>query len=242
MTSLIAKVWQSILWGQILAPRLRAAATGTIRTTTTTTTGFGWWCPHFSLVMVSLPEMPGGKTLPGRGLKNGGICSWPRLTAGGRANSNRRAPTVRPWRAAPFLSEAAGIWRQSAMFAELASWENLLLAYRKASRGKRGKANVAAFEHRLEDNLLALQEEAALRQLPSRRLRQLHIHEPKRRMISAAPFRDRVVHHALCNLIEPALRTQLHPRLLCQPQGQRYAPRPGSLPAVCPPVSLRAAV
>lgn len=29
------------------------------------------------------------------------------------------------------------------------------------------------------------------------------IHEPKRRKISAAPFRDRVVHHALCNLIEP---------------------------------------
>jgi hypothetical protein len=29
------------------------------------------------------------------------------------------------------------------------------------------------------------------------------IHEPKRRLISAAPFRDRVVHHALCNCIEP---------------------------------------
>jgi hypothetical protein len=29
------------------------------------------------------------------------------------------------------------------------------------------------------------------------------IHEPKRRLISAAPFRDRVVHHALCNVIEP---------------------------------------
>ena len=31
-----------------------------------------------------------------------------------------------------------------------------------------------------------------------------NIHEPKRRLISAAPFRDRVVHHALCNVIEPA--------------------------------------
>ncbi len=30
-----------------------------------------------------------------------------------------------------------------------------------------------------------------------------YIHEPKRRLISAAPFRDRVVHHALCGLIEP---------------------------------------
>ena len=29
------------------------------------------------------------------------------------------------------------------------------------------------------------------------------IHEPKRRKISAATFRDRVVHHALCAVIEP---------------------------------------
>jgi RNA-directed DNA polymerase len=37
-----------------------------------------------------------------------------------------------------------------------------------------------------------------------------YIHEPKRRKISAAPFRDRVVHHALCNVIEPIVRAQLH--------------------------------
>lgn len=89
------------------------------------------------------------------------------------------------------------------MFTRLTSWDNLLLAYRKAAKGKRGKANVALFEHRLEDNLLDLQE-----QLRSKRYQPGHyvsfvIHEPKRRIISAAPFRDRVVHHALCNLIEP---------------------------------------
>lgn len=43
------------------------------------------------------------------------------------------------------------------MFDTLTSWDNLLLAYDNAARGKRGQANVAAFEHRLEDNLLALQ-------------------------------------------------------------------------------------
>ena len=45
------------------------------------------------------------------------------------------------------------------MYQTLTSWENLLLAYRKASKGKRGGANVAAFEHRLEDNLLEIQSE-----------------------------------------------------------------------------------
>ncbi|NJO84842.1 MAG: hypothetical protein HC828_20140, partial [Blastochloris sp.] len=42
---------------------------------------------------------------------------------------------------------------------DLYAWENLLCAYRKAAKGKRGHTNIAAFEHRLEENLLALQEE-----------------------------------------------------------------------------------
>jgi retron-type reverse transcriptase len=89
------------------------------------------------------------------------------------------------------------------MFAILCSWDNLLLAYRQAARGKRGKANVAAFEHRLEDNLWQLQDELRRQTYQPGPYHSFFIHEPKRRLISAAPFRDRVVHHALCNLIEP---------------------------------------
>lgn len=88
------------------------------------------------------------------------------------------------------------------MYSQLVSWENLLLAYRKASRGKRGHASVAAFEHRLEDNLLALQRELQTQTYLPGGYASFYIHDPKRRLISAAPFRDRVVHHALCNLIE----------------------------------------
>lgn len=85
----------------------------------------------------------------------------------------------------------------------LYSWDNLLLAYRRASHGKRGQPNVAAFEYRLEDNLLQLQDELRTFTYQPGRYHSFYIHEPKRRLISAAPFRDRVVHHALCNLIEP---------------------------------------
>lgn len=89
------------------------------------------------------------------------------------------------------------------MYAQLCSWDNLLLAYAKASKGKRGHPNVAAFEHRLEDNLCTLRQELLdLTYTPGRYV-SFYIHEPKRRLISAAPFRERVVHHALCNLIEP---------------------------------------
>jgi hypothetical protein len=86
----------------------------------------------------------------------------------------------------------------------ITSWSNLLLAYRKASRGKRGHPNVAAFEYRLEDNLLALQDELRSFAYQPGNYSSFYIHEPKRRLISAAPFRDRVVHHALCNCIGPA--------------------------------------
>ena len=89
------------------------------------------------------------------------------------------------------------------MYTDLYSWENLLVAYRKAAKGKRGHANVAAFEYRLEDNLLSLQDELASQTYEPGEYTSFFIHEPKRRLISAAPFRDRVVHHALCNLIEP---------------------------------------
>ena len=89
------------------------------------------------------------------------------------------------------------------MYAELCSWDNLLLAYRYAARGKRGRAAAARFEHRLEDHLVLLQEELRGQTYQPGRYTSFFIHEPKRRLISAAPFRDRVVHHALCQVIEP---------------------------------------
>lgn len=89
------------------------------------------------------------------------------------------------------------------MYGQLTAWDNLLLAYGKASKGKRGHPNVAVFEHRLEDNLLQLQQELQTFTYRPGSYHSFYIHEPKKRLISAAPFRDRVVHHALCNLIEP---------------------------------------
>lgn len=89
------------------------------------------------------------------------------------------------------------------MYEAISSWDNLLLAYQKASRRKRGRWNVAVFEHTLEENLLLLQTELQEQTYQPGAYRNFYVHEPKKRLISAAPFRDRVVHHALCNVIEP---------------------------------------
>ncbi len=89
------------------------------------------------------------------------------------------------------------------MYAKLSSWENLRLAYQKASRGKRGRRAAAAFEYNLADRLLELEDELQAKTYQPGSYYSFYIHDPKRRLISAAPFRDRVVHHALCNVIEP---------------------------------------
>ncbi len=54
------------------------------------------------------------------------------------------------------------------------------------------------------DNLVRLQDELAAGTYRPGPYASFLIHEPKQRLISAAPFRDRVVHHALCQVIEPA--------------------------------------
>jgi retron-type reverse transcriptase len=89
------------------------------------------------------------------------------------------------------------------LYESLCHWENLRLAHHYASRGKRGKHAAAAFEYRLADKLLALEDELRTQSYRPGPYTSFYIHEPKRRLISAAPFRDRVVHHALCNVIEP---------------------------------------
>jgi retron-type reverse transcriptase len=80
---------------------------------------------------------------------------------------------------------------------------NLVEAAHKAQRGKRYRPNVLAFNHQLEANLWQLHEELANQTYQPGSYFTFEIVEPKRRMISAAPYRDRVVHHALCNVIAP---------------------------------------
>ncbi|MDR3573494.1 MAG: reverse transcriptase/maturase family protein [Anaerolineaceae bacterium] len=86
---------------------------------------------------------------------------------------------------------------------ELITWENLTLAYENAARGKRGRGATATFEYDLADQLLQLEAELSEQTYQPGDYHSFYIHEPKKRLISAAPFRDRVVHHALCNVTTP---------------------------------------
>jgi len=93
--------------------------------------------------------------------------------------------------------------RYGNLFPEITSFENLYAASRKARKGKRMKGNVANFEQNIEEELFILQEELLSKTYEPGRYKEFTIYERKPRKISAAPYRDRIVHHALCNVIEP---------------------------------------
>jgi retron-type reverse transcriptase len=95
------------------------------------------------------------------------------------------------------------------LFIKICEWDNLLLAFKKAEAGKRSSPNVIEFRFRLAENLLMLKAELENGTYTPGIYTTFYVYEPKKRMISAAPFRDRVLHHALCNVIEPLFERSL---------------------------------
>jgi RNA-directed DNA polymerase len=89
------------------------------------------------------------------------------------------------------------------VFERVCSFENLWLAYTRARRGKRYGEPAAWFDRRAENRILDLGVELREGRYWPGAYHHFWIREPKRRKISAAPFRDRVVHHAVINVLEP---------------------------------------
>ncbi len=89
------------------------------------------------------------------------------------------------------------------LFPRIASFANLLGAFYDARRGKPLIRERAGFEFHLEENLFRLQEELVAGTYRPGPYRTSYVMEGVRRKISAAPFRDRMVHHALHQVIEP---------------------------------------
>lgn len=89
------------------------------------------------------------------------------------------------------------------LFQEVCKYENLHNAFLKARKGKNDVAGVIRFTYNLENELLKLQNELKNQTYKIGQYRHFTIFEPKERKISALPFRDRIIHHAVCNIVEP---------------------------------------
>lgn len=94
--------------------------------------------------------------------------------------------------------------RTGYLYDKIYDWDNLLLAYHKASRGKHGEA-AEEYNYCWEQYLFQAQQSLSEGSYRFGDYRQFTIHEPKERVITSAPFRDRVVHHAICNILGPVL-------------------------------------
>ncbi len=81
--------------------------------------------------------------------------------------------------------------------------ENLRLAYRRARKGKSKKQYVIEFDKDLDNNLINLNKELKNLTYKPKPLKTFIIRDPKLRKISKSEFRDRIIHHALCNILEP---------------------------------------
>ena len=93
--------------------------------------------------------------------------------------------------------------RYGHLFEQIAAFENLHRAAQRALLGKKRRLPVARFYFHLETELLRLEEELRAGRYVPQPYRSFPVFEPKTRQICAADIRDRVVHHAICNVIGP---------------------------------------
>lgn len=89
------------------------------------------------------------------------------------------------------------------LYDALCSYENLELAFKKARKRKSFKEYVIEFESDLRENLIQLQFELRTFTYSPRPMETFIVRDPKTRKIGASDFRDRVIHHALINVISP---------------------------------------
>ncbi|MFT3994756.1 MAG: reverse transcriptase/maturase family protein [Dysgonomonas sp.] len=88
------------------------------------------------------------------------------------------------------------------LYNKICDIDNLYLAYSKARLGKGKTYGVLHFEKDLDENLLQIQRELIDETYRTSQYDIFTIHDPKERIIYRLPFRDRVVHHAIMDVLE----------------------------------------
>lgn len=89
------------------------------------------------------------------------------------------------------------------IYPQVYNLNNLILAWRKARKGKTKKLYVKEFEQNLIENLLLIHEELKNQTYSPRKLKIFILRDPKTRKISKSAFRDRIVQHAIIQILEP---------------------------------------
>lgn len=91
----------------------------------------------------------------------------------------------------------------------VAGFENLVHAYRECARRKRFSMGYHKTRFNLNETLVDIGEHLLAGKYQWGPYREFYVCDPKRRLIMAAPFMCRVVHHAIHRVIEPILDPRL---------------------------------
>lgn len=98
------------------------------------------------------------------------------------------------------------------LFEQIVDIDNIRLAYNKAvAGGNRYGSSHLVFKENLEHNLFLIQEELKNESYVVGEYYQFKVYEPKERLIHALPFKDRVVQHAIHNVISPIFEKTFYP-------------------------------
>lgn len=105
------------------------------------------------------------------------------------------------------------------LYEKIYDLKNLELAFIKAGRGKKEKESYQLYQNQLFTNLQILQKDLKNGDYNIGKYHFFTIYDPKKRLICAAPFRERVLHHAIMNVCHPTFeKKQIY---------DSYATRPG---------------
>ena len=107
--------------------------------------------------------------------------------------------------------------RSGKLYRRIIEWDNLLCAFYNAARGKRLRPDVVLYEKNLYENLKTLQTHLINQTVPIGNYRFFKIYDPKERLICAAPFEERVLHHAIINITGQVFeRLQIYDSYACR--------------------------
>lgn len=93
------------------------------------------------------------------------------------------------------------------LYRQIEDLDNIRLAFLKAARGKQARRDVIVFRAKFEENIARLSAQLKERNPDIGHYRYFQVFDPKQRLICAASFPERVLHHAMMNVCEPVLES-----------------------------------
>ena len=99
--------------------------------------------------------------------------------------------------------------RQNHLFDDIVDYGNIRLAFLKALRGNRSSSGAINFCRNIDENLASLRDKLITLNCGWGDYHSFMITDPKPRVISAAPFEQRIMHHAIMNILEPVFERPL---------------------------------